>query len=73
MHGYDVDEPGKANMLICSNALTQAFDALVMTLEMPFKDNANKPDKKVGWGTRRSEILGATSLDATLAVVDNLR
>jgi murein tripeptide amidase MpaA len=73
VHGYDIDKPGEANMLICSNALTQAFDALVMTLEMPFKDNANRPNVNVGWGTRRCEVLGAASLDATLAIIDSLR
>ena len=37
-HGYPVNRPGSANMSYCSSSLAQRFGALVMTLEMPFKD-----------------------------------
>ena len=73
VYGYGKDEPGKANLAICSNALLQAFDALVMTLEMPFKDNANSPDPELGWSPARCDRLGAAVLDATLAVAHRLR
>ena len=71
--GYPVDAPGEANMLVCSNAITEAFDAPAMTLEMPFKDNANRPDGAVGWSPARAMRLGASALDALDAVVDDLR
>jgi len=72
VHGYPIDEKGTANLAICSNALLEAFDAPVMTLEMPFKDNANAPDKAMGWSTDRCKKLGESSLDATLKVVEKL-
>jgi len=44
-----------------------------MTLEMPFKDNANAPDAQVGWSPDRSRHLGNGCLDALYAVLDGLR
>jgi len=43
-----------------------------MTLEMPFKDNADLPDPIYGWSPERAARLGAASLDAMLAVIDQL-
>lgn len=50
VEGYDVDAPGEANMLVCSNALTERFDAPALTLEMPFKvgHNTQKTYQRVG-------------------------
>lgn len=67
-HGYPVNKPGKANMTICSNAIAGAFDCLAMTLEMPFKDNANRPDEHEGWSPARSKRLGADAIDAIVGV-----
>ena len=44
-----------------------------MTLEMPFKDNADLPDAEYGWSPERCRKLGAANLDAMLALVDRLR
>jgi hypothetical protein len=44
-----------------------------MTLEMPFKDNANAPDPRYGWSPDRCRRLGAAGLDALWAVVADLR
>lgn len=71
-YGYPTNKPGKANLTICSNALAAEFDALAMTLEMPFKDNADRPDAKVGWSPERSKRLGADVLDALVGVFDLL-
>ena len=73
VEGYPVDKPNEANLAIGSNGMCQAFDALVMTMEMPFKDNANAPDMKVGWSADRCRRLGEAALDPTLAIVDKLR
>jgi murein tripeptide amidase MpaA len=43
---------------------------LAFTIEMPFKDNADLPDDRVGWNGERSKKLGASVL---LAVVRQLR
>ncbi|MCE9687244.1 MULTISPECIES: M14 family metallopeptidase [Shewanella] len=72
-HGYDKDEPGKANLTVGSNWVAHTFDCLSNTLEMPFKDNDNLPDEFVGWSPERCAYLGEASLIAMLAVVNNLR
>ncbi len=63
-HGYPVDAPGAANMTMCTSAVAARFSCLAMTLEMPFKDNADLPDSGVGWSPERAMRLGAASLDA---------
>jgi len=63
-HGYPVDAPGAANMTMCTSAVAARFGCLAMTLEMPFKDNADLPDPGVGWSPERAMRLGAASLDA---------
>ncbi|MCP4876569.1 MAG: carboxypeptidase family protein [Gammaproteobacteria bacterium] len=63
-HGYPVNRPGSANMSYCSNALAERFSALVMTLEMPFKDASGTPDRIQGWSPERCAKLGLSCLDA---------
>jgi len=60
--GYGVDEPGEANMSMAGNAVAERFGCIGLTLEMPFKDNANDPDPLHGWCGRRSMRLGAAVL-----------
>ncbi len=71
-HGYPEAEPGKANMTMATNWIADAFGALVMTLEMPFKDNADAPDREFGWSPPRCRKLGEGVLAALLRVVDEL-
>jgi len=71
-HGYPKSKPGRANLTMCTNYTAHAYDCLAMTLEMPFKDNADAPDAKFGWSPDRSADLGGAVLDAMLAVVDEL-
>ncbi|MEL7454639.1 MAG: M14-type cytosolic carboxypeptidase [Pseudomonadota bacterium] len=71
-HGYPRNAPGKANMSIAGNAICGAFGCLSMTLEMPFKDNADLPDALYGWSPERCRHLGAANLDAMLAIVQML-
>jgi murein tripeptide amidase MpaA len=70
--GYALTAPGTANLTMCTNYTAHAYDCLAMTLEMPFKDNANLPDSDFGWSADRSAKLGAAALDPMLAVVDQL-
>jgi len=72
-HGYSVDAAGEGNMSMCTNQISQRFDCLSLTLEMPFKDNANAPDPICGWSPVRSQRLGASAVDALAAVVSELR
>lgn len=72
-YGYPVAPAGKGNMTMCTNQVAQRFDCLSMTLEMPFKDNADLPDETFGWSPERCRLLGAAALDPMLAVLDDLR
>ena len=63
-NGYPANAPGSANMSYCSNALAERFGALVMTLEMPFKDTTATPDSIQGWSPERCGKLAHSCLDA---------
>jgi len=43
-HGYPASKPGKGNLTMCANYVAETFGCLSLTLEMPFKDNADRPD-----------------------------
>jgi murein tripeptide amidase MpaA len=73
VQGYPLDPPGTANLTMCTNHIAQRFDCLAMTLEQPFKDNADAPDPKFGWSPQRAVRLGASVLDAFVAVLQDLR
>lgn len=62
--GYPPNSAGKANMSYCSNALAQEHGALVMTLEMPFKDASGTPDRIQGWNPERCAHLAHSCVDA---------
>ncbi|MCO7222990.1 M14-type cytosolic carboxypeptidase [Pleionea sp. CnH1-48] len=61
-YGYPKDEPGKADLSIASSWVGETFKCLSLTLEMPFKDNANHPDLERGWSAQRSQLLGQSML-----------
>ena len=71
--GYPINEPGTANLNICSKAIGERFGCLSMTIEMPFKDNTNLPDPLYGWSPGRCENFGASLPDVILRIVDDLR
>ena len=64
--GYAKTAPGKANLAMCTNYCAHAFGGLAMTLEMPFKDNADHPDEAFGWSPQRCRQLGADTLKPIL-------
>ncbi len=70
---YPLEKPGEANMTICTNQIAQRFGCLALTIEMPFKDNANLPDKIYGWSDTRSKMLGASVLNPVLHVLGELK
>ena len=69
-HGYPDAKPGKGNMTLCSNWVAEEFGCLALTLEMPFKDNADRPDTTFGWSPARCRAFGAAHLEAMAAVLD---
>ncbi len=73
VHGYDSVPPGEANMTMCTTFIADHFACLAMTLEMPFKDTADTPNRELGWSPERCRQLGRANLDALHAVIDELR
>ena len=70
--GYPKSAPGQANMSMCTTQTAKRYGCLSMTLEMPFKDNADAPDGQYGWSPDRSAQLGSDALDAMAAVIGRL-
>ena len=64
--GYPTAPAGRANLTMSTNQIAQRFGACAMTLEMPFKDNADLPDPEQGWSPERSRLLARDCL-ASLA------
>jgi murein tripeptide amidase MpaA len=71
--GYEIPPPGQANMSMSTTQLAERFGCVSMTLEMPFKDNANLPDPVYGWSPQRSKYLAHACLDALHAVLPELK
>lgn len=71
-YGYPIGKKGEANMTVATNAISHRFNCLAYTLEMPFKDNADLPDKENGWNDKRSMILGKDILNPIVAVLNHL-
>ncbi len=69
-HGYPVGKYTTDALKLASKWAGNEFDCLSLTLEMPFKDNADLPDPASGWSARRSKVLGAASRVAMRAVLD---
>ncbi|HXX83485.1 MAG TPA: M14-type cytosolic carboxypeptidase [Casimicrobiaceae bacterium] len=72
VHGYPDDKETKVNLTLASKHVGDAFGCLALTLEMPFKDNADRPDPEVGWNGERSKRLGAAAVEALLDVLPKL-
>ena len=72
IHGYPSDKETKVNLTIASKWVGHTFGGLALTLEMPFKDNAERPDPVHGWNGARSRRLGADALVALHALLPSL-
>ncbi len=68
-HGYPSNKETKVNLTIASKWVGHTYGGLALTLEMPFKDNANLPDPERGWSAARSKRLGADTLTALFALL----
>jgi murein tripeptide amidase MpaA len=60
--GYATAAAGKANLSMSTNQLAERFGACSMTLEMPFKDNADLPDPDQAWSPERCKLLARDCL-----------
>ncbi len=72
VHGYPEAPLGEANMTMATNWIADAFGALAMTLEQPFKDTKDTPHE-LGWSPERCRKLGHANLDALWRVLPKLR
>ena len=72
VHGYPADKDTKVNLTIASKWTGHTFGGLALTLEMPFKDNADLPDPHRGWSGARSRRLGADTLSALYTMLPSL-
>jgi murein tripeptide amidase MpaA len=70
--GYPKAGDGKANLAMSTNQLAERFGAVSMTLEMPFKDNANAPDATRGWSPERSRQLARDCLTVLAGMIDEI-
>ncbi len=69
-YGYPAGKYSSDALKLASKWVGQRFGCLSLTLEMPFKDNADAPDARVGWNGARSKRLGEAIL---LPMLMNLR
>lgn len=69
-HGYGSGKYREDMLKLASKYIGHTFKCVSLTLEMPFKDNADLPEPKVGWSGARSARLGAAILQPILASVD---
>jgi murein tripeptide amidase MpaA len=71
--GYEIAKPGEANMSMSTTQLAERYGCVSMTLEMPFKDNADLPDPIYGWSPERSRHLAHACLAALHAILPDLK
>jgi murein tripeptide amidase MpaA len=69
-HGYEAGKYREEMLQLASKYIGHTFKCVSLTLEMPFKDNAELPDAEVGWSGARSARLGAALLQPILRTLD---
>ena len=62
----------RSTSTVASKWVGHTYGGLALTLEMPFKDNADLPDPLRGWSGARSRRLGADTLTALYAMLPSL-
>jgi murein tripeptide amidase MpaA len=66
VYGYAASKYNDDVLTLASKYIGHTFQCLSLTLEMPFKDNANLPDAYAGWNGARSSELGKAILQPIL-------
>ena len=64
--GYAENRFDEELLTLASKWVAHRFNCTSVTLEMPFKDNANAPDARTGWSGPRSKRMGAALLQPIL-------
>ncbi len=60
--GYEAGKYQADMLKLASKYIGHVCKCVSLTLEMPFKDNADLPDAQLGWNGARSARLGAAML-----------
>ena len=68
-YGYEASKYNDDMLKLASKYIGHHFKCVSLTLELPFKDNANLPDIEVGWDGLRSVKLGEAMLQPILTSV----
>ena len=63
-HGYSAGRYTEDALKLASKWIGNRFGCVSLTLELPFKDNFDRPDAYVGWNGERSKRLGRELLVA---------
>jgi murein tripeptide amidase MpaA len=66
VYGYAASRYNDDVLTLASKYIGHTFQCLSLTLEMPFKDNADLPDAYTGWNGARSSELGKAILQPIL-------
>ncbi|MBI1892067.1 MAG: carboxypeptidase family protein [Burkholderiales bacterium] len=66
--GYEAGKYQADMLKLASKYIGHTFGCVSLTLEMPFKDNANLPDARHGWNGARSARLGQALLQPMACV-----
>ena len=69
--GYEASKYNEDLLKLASKYIGHTFKCVSLTLELPFKDNANMPDLEVGWDGMRSMKLGKARLQPMLTALKN--
>ncbi|WP_374680278.1 M14 family metallopeptidase, partial [Hydrocarboniphaga effusa] len=63
-HGYPSNHFREEVLKLATKYIGYRYRCLALTLELPFKDNANDPRPETGWNGARSAALGAALVSA---------
>ena len=72
VHGYPPETRDTVHMGTCKNAVAQRFGCFAVTLEMPFKNDADMRNASDGWSPPRCRQMGAAALDAVDAALERV-
>ena len=68
--GYGSGKYSADLLKLASKYIGHTYRCVSLTLELPFKDNANLPDAQLGWNGARSARLGRAALQPILRVLE---
>lgn len=72
-YGYVKNQFNQETPSLATNWVGNQFNCLALTLEMPFKDNANLPNSHSGWNGYRSSLLGQSLLNAIYITLQDFK